>query len=159
MNIRYTALLCGFVMIAAAPVMADRRSDYRYSNDSDYAGIHAGLNHVAEVRDAKPTLALVTLFKSSSGGDAHSVNLSDFGSSQNVYPTSDSEKARVNERDRDGDNDQDHKTDRGQKKGGAPVAVPEPGSLSLLLIGLFGIGSFAYRRGAKQKAFSAIRGF
>lgn len=152
MNLRYASLLCGIVLIAAVPVLADRISDNGYVKDSAYTEIHAGSNNAAEVRDAKPTLALVTLFKSSSGGDAHSVNLRDFGSSGNVYSTSNSEKARVNERDRDGDNDRDH------KKVGAPVAVPEPGSLSLLLIGLLGIGGIAYRRGANQKAISPVRG-
>jgi hypothetical protein len=153
MNIRYAVLVCGFVLIAAAPVLADRISDNGYMKDATYAEIHAGSNSAAEVRDAKSTLALVTLFKSSSGGDAHSVNLSDFRSSGNVYSTSDSQKTRVNERDRDVDNDRDY------KKGAAPVAVPEPGSLSLFLLGLVGVGVFALRRGGKQKAISMVRGF
>jgi hypothetical protein len=153
MNIKYAALLCGFVMIAAVPVMADRMSDYRSSNDSDYAGIHTVLNHVADLRDATPSLALVTVYTSSSDGDAHSVKLNDFGSFGPAYSNSDSEKAWGKERDRDGDNDKDH------AKAAAPVAVLEPGSLSLLLIGLAGIGVGAFKRGAKQKAVSTVGGF
>jgi hypothetical protein len=153
MNLRYPSLLCGIVLIAAVPVLADRVSDNGYVKDSAYTEIHAGSNNAAEVRRAKSTLAPVMLFQSSSGGDAHSVNLSDFGSSGNVYSTLDSEKGSGKERDGDKDNGKDH------KKGGSPVAVPEPGSLSLFLMGLVGIGVFALRRGGKQKTISVVRGF
>jgi hypothetical protein len=81
------------------------------------------------------------------------VKLSDAGSFGHAYSISDSKKAWGNEKDGDGDNDRDH------KKGGTPVAVPEPGSLSLLLAGLVGIGVFAFRRGGKQKTISLDRGF
>jgi len=153
MNLRYASLLCGIVLIAAVPVLADRVSDNGYMKDTAFAEIHAGLNNAADVPNAKSTLALVTLFTSSSNGESHSLKLSDSGPFGHAYSISDSEKAWSKGKDRDGDNDRDH------KKGGAPVAVPEPGSLSLLLIGLLGIGGFAYRRGGKQKTISTVRGF
>lgn len=154
MNIRYAALLCGFVTIAAVPVMADRMSDYRYSNDSAYGEIHAGLTNAANLPEAKSSPAVVTLLTSSSEGESDSVNLTDFSSFVHSYSTSDSRKAWDKE---NGDGGGDH--DRDHKKSAAPVAVPEPGSLSLLLIGLLGIGGFAYRLGAKQKAISTVRSF
>lgn len=152
MNIRYAALLCGFVMIAAVPVLADRLSDDSYTKISSYTEIHAGLINAVDAPEAKSSLAVVTLLTSSSDSESHSVNLSDSSSFERTYSTSDSGKAWGKENG-DGDKDRDH------KKGGAPVAVPEPGSLSLLLIGLAGIGVIAFKRGAKQKAVSTVGGF
>jgi PEP-CTERM motif len=152
MNLRYASLFCGIVLIAAVPVLADRISDNGYMKDSAFAEIHAGLNSAADVPNAKSTLALVTLITSSSNGEAHSVKLSDSGSFGHTYSTSDSEKAWGKEKDGGGDKDRDH------KKGGAPVAVPEPGSLSLLLIGIIGVGVVAFKRRGKQKAISTVRG-
>ena len=152
MTLRYASLLCGIVLIAAVPVLADRMSDYRYSNDSDYAKNHAGLNNARDVRHEKSSLALVTLFTPSSDSDSSSVKLGDSGSFGRDYSTSDSGKAWGKER--DGDRD----TGRDKLKGGAPIAVPEPGSLSLMLIGLVGIGVLAHRRAERQKPISAVRG-
>jgi len=152
MNFRLASLLCGIVLIAAVPVLADRMPDSGYTNDSAYAGIHAGANNIADVQNAKSSLALDPLFTSSLDKDGHSVNLSGFSSFGRAYSTSDSGKAWGKERDGDGNNGRDH------KKGGAPVAVPEPGSLSLLLLGLAGIGVLAYRRGDRQKPICSVHG-
>jgi hypothetical protein len=62
MNLRYASLLCGIVLIAAVPVLADRVSGNGYTANSGYAEIHAGLNNAADVPNAKPTFPLVTLF-------------------------------------------------------------------------------------------------
>ena len=123
MNFRPASLVCGIVLIVAVPVLADRMPNSGFTNDSAYAGIHAGANNDAVVRDAQSSRTPDPLFASSLDKHGHSVNLSDLGSFGRAYSTSDSEKAWGKERDRDGDNDRD------QKKGAAPIAVPEPGSL------------------------------
>jgi hypothetical protein len=102
--------------------------------------------HAADVRESKSSLALDTLFHSSSDSDSHSVKLSDFGSFQRAYSISDSEKASG--KDADGNGDKGWDVDKSE----APTTVPEPGSISLLLIGLAGIGIRAYRRGNMPKA-------
>jgi PEP-CTERM motif-containing protein len=153
MNIRYAALLSGFVLIAAVPVLADQVSDLSYKNASAYAQSHSTLNGAFDVPTPKSTLALVAAFTSSPNGEVQFEKLSDSGTFGHAYSISDSEKAWGKDKDGDGDHDRDH------KKSAAPVAVPEPGSLSLLLIGLLGIGGLAYRRGEKQKDVSAARGF
>jgi hypothetical protein len=153
MNIKYAALLSGFVLIAAVPVLADRVSDLSYKNAPGYAENHSGSNSAVDVPNPKSTLALVGAFTSSPNREVQFVKLSDSGTFGHPYFISDSEKARGKEKGGDADHDRDH------KKSAAPVAVPEPGSLSLLLIGLLGVGGLAYRRGEKQKAVSAARGF
>jgi hypothetical protein len=153
MDMKYAALLSGFVLIAAVPVLADPVSDLSYKNASAYAEDHSGLHRAVDVPNPKSTLALVAAFTSSSNGEVQFLKLSDSGTFRHAYSISDSENARGKEKDGDGDHDRDH------KKNAAPLAVPEPGSLSLLLIGLLGIGGFACRRGEKQKAISTARGF
>ena len=153
MNIKYAALLSGFVLIAAVPVLAHQVSDLSYKNGSAYAENHSTLNGPVDVANPKSALALVGAFTSSPNREVQFVKLSDSGTFGHAYSIFDSEKAWGKEKDGDADHDRDH------KKSAAPVAVPEPGSLSLLLIGLLGVGGLAYRRGEKQKAVSAARGF
>lgn len=136
MNFRLTSWLCGLILIAAGPVMADRMPDTGLKTDSS-ADIHA-------VKDLKLTsLSLDTLYISSPGKDAHSFKLTDFGPFEHGYSFSDSGKTWGKEG-VSGD------SGWGYKKGDTPpavfVAVPEPGSLLLLLIGLVSIGIFAPRR-------------
>jgi hypothetical protein len=183
MNLRLTSLLCGIGLLAAVPVLADRMPDSGHTNDSASAEIipavtnghgvrrnaplEAGFpaapsavapidrsdaNNAADVRDSKPSLALDALFTSSSDKEGHSVNLSDFGPFAPAYSNSNSGKAWGKQRDGNEDNGGDH------KRGAAPIAVPEPGSLSLLLIGLAGIGVLAHRRRERQKAIRTARG-
>ena len=183
MNLRLTSLLCGLLLIAAAPVLADRMPDSGYTNDSAYAEIHAGVTnehglrlneplnvgfraaptaavlingfeatHAADARDSKSSLALDAIFPSSSNADAHSVNLSDFGSFERAYSILNSGEAWGKEGDGSGNNGWSY------KKSEAPTTVPEPGSILLLLVGLAGIGVIAHRRGQMQKAISTVRG-
>jgi hypothetical protein len=147
MNLRPISLLCGFALVAAVPALADRMPDCRYTIDSASTEIHAGEtnDHAMDARDQKSFLAADTVFPSSSNKDAHSLTLTEVGSFEHAAFLSQSGKAW--EKDADGDRD----GDGGYKKSGAPTSVPEPGSLSLLLIGLSGIGLIASRRGKIRK--------
>jgi hypothetical protein len=155
MNLRYASLLCGIALIAAMPVLADRMSNYRNTNDSFHPEIIAGLKN-ADGRDANSSLALGIDSAATLDADAHSGKLSDSGFYEHAHLFS--ESGRAWEQESDGDREGDGDSDGNQNKSGTPTSVPEPSSLSLFLIGLAGIGFFALRRGEKQRTISAVRG-
>jgi hypothetical protein len=86
MDMKYAALLSGFVLIAAVPVLADPVSDLSYKNASAYAEDHSGLHRAVDVPNPKSTLALVAAFTSSSNGEVQFLKLSDSGTFSTPTP-------------------------------------------------------------------------
>lgn len=114
MKSRLTLLLCGAVLIAVAPVWADRATP----GDEFAGGGRMGVGSSSLAMD----------FHSASSGaiDSHAFT------SSAVYNW----KTRLGE----------HDWERRHDEGTATAAVPEPGSLPLILLGLAGVGFLARRR-------------
>lgn len=91
-------------------------------------------------KDAKIS-DLGALLNSGSGPNSHQASLFDLGSQHGDSFRWDAEKAERKHHERDRDNDD-----------GPLVAVPEPGSGTLLLFDLAGLGMIVYRRNALKNA-------
>jgi PEP-CTERM motif len=171
MNLRPALLLCGVILIAGAPVRADEiaspgfakafpnldistigRSSLKLSAamNADMPATSAPAvmysdkfkaNHAFDGWDSARSEDLATFFPSPSDMDIHSVSLNDLYFGQGLFHTGHLGEAWSMKEDRE--KDRDH--DRG-RRGVRPTQVPEPGSFSLLLIGLATFGIFALRR-------------
>jgi len=175
MKVKPAPLLWGVVLIAAVPVWADRipypgsakespkieaslslnRSSVPKMNTPVNAGFRAEPTPVAvpldmfgainpfDVHDSKSSVPLSTLFPSASEIDNHHFGLRDFDSDARISSTWRAGKTR----DKDGEGKRDNDTDKDEvKKGIVTASIPEPGSLSLLLLGLAAIGFSPRRR-------------
>jgi hypothetical protein len=120
MKFRLGSLLCGVVLIAAAPVWADRASNPESLNDF---GNQEGLGIVTGSSNLGLNAA------ATSDMDIHPDSLSGVDSFGLSYSHSNWIKAST--------------------KDGVPgpTAMPEPGSLPLMLIGLVSVGFLVRRRG------------
>jgi hypothetical protein len=100
-------------------------------------------NPAFEARDLRPPTGLDTSFPSLSGVGSHHPSLRDFDSDQRVPSNWHAEKGWFKEGKGNGGND----TDKNEVKESIEIAsAPEPGSLSLLLLGLIVVGFSARRR-------------
>jgi hypothetical protein len=101
-------------------------------------------NNALDAGDSKPSSILDTFFTSSSDADAQTTSLSDHDSFERASSISHAEKVWHAERTEYGEG---RTGEHERKRRLVPVLVPEPGSLSLLLLGLAAVGFLARRRG------------
>jgi hypothetical protein len=137
MKAKYILLCSAVLFFAAAPLWADRMDSGRAGvDDRDFlvsVGDHSNLERLASQGNsfdistfqASDSAALLSL-------PAGSVDFADFSASR-----ADGAWWKEIQGRNDGRNWEDR----------PPVSTPEPGSLSLLLVGLFGLGSLAWRHG------------
>ena len=146
MRLTLAFLLCAAVLIAAAPVCADRISSPKFAEEflaPVNAGIPAKSTSVVVFSDrfagwdSKPSSALCTFFYSSSDMNIHPASLSGLDSDRG--PSSIGHAWQPLSKEREGEKD------RGRHHSGA-TQVPEPGSFSLLLIALAAFGLLVRRR-------------
>jgi hypothetical protein len=170
MKFRPTLLLCAVVFTVALPIWAGRVPYTGTADEFPNTEISATVtrspgttlkapaepasgmvltnsfetNNALDARDLKPSSILDTFFTSSSDADAQTARLSDHHSVERASSISHAEKAWHAERTEYGEG---RTRDHERKRGLVPVLVPEPGSLSLLLLGLAAVGFLARRRG------------
>jgi hypothetical protein len=172
MKMRLSLLFCGVVLVAAVPSRADRIPYPGSAKDSPDSEISAqvsrssGLNapvgagfraepppiadlvgrydvHDAfAVRDSRSSRVPNSIFSPLSGTDIHLVKLSGLEFGERDFFDSNAGKASLHDGQENRENDKFNGED-----GPVPVLVREPGSLSLLLLGLGAVGLLARRRG------------
>lgn len=98
-------------------------------------------NHSFDGSDLRRSKDLAAFFPLSSGMDTRSVSLGDVYIDEGRYYIGQMGEAWSMKQDREKDRDRD-----GGGRGVSPTRVPEPGSFSLLLIGLATLGIFGLRR-------------
>jgi len=152
MNFGPTLLLGGIVLIAAAPMWADRTSYHASANDprNTEISVHefgkSGLQSSTPVNEGlltEPTLGgMLTDLSIPQAMDIHFTSPADRDSLEHVsFPWHDGMDWRG-----EGEEHRLHETNIVvDKKNVASVAVAEPGSLSLLLLGLAAVGFMARR--------------
>lgn len=152
MKITPALLLCGAVLILAAPVWADRidldneSPTAKFSAESTPAAAFTGRfepNITFGARDAKAPIVLSAFSSSSSSTDVHPFNLREFDSRELAFIFSRDEKTRREER-------EGNRNNVVPKLEGSitslPISVSEPGSISFLLAGLAAVGFWMRRR-------------
>jgi hypothetical protein len=169
MNLRPALLLCGAILTACVPVWADGVASPGFEKafpNLDLATIgHSSVklsapanaemsatsapavmysdkfeaSHSFDGWDSARSKDIAAFFPSSSEMDIHSVSLGDIYSDEGPLRTGHVREAWWMKEDKDRDRD-------GHGGGDRPTQVPEPGSFSLLLIGLATVGIFALRR-------------
>ena len=160
MNYKHGTLFLAFVLAAAAPAFADSVPGHSkdtnkyvtFSEDflgqQDSQGNSAKCNFLSgspnEAGSQKGSFSAAPFSGFSRGESAtYTLKLVDFGSSHGSSADKDNGKGKGKHdgKDKDGDGS--------GAGGGTPsplIAIPEPGSQSLLLFGLAGLGMFVYRR-------------
>ena len=160
MNYKYGTLFLAFMLATAAPAFADSVPGHSkdtnkyvtFSEDflgqQDSQGNTAKCNFLSgspnETGSQKGSFSAASFSGFTRGESAaHTLKLVDFGSSNgsSADKDNDKDKGKHNGKDKDGD--------ESGAGGGTPsplIAIPEPGSQSLLLFGLAGLGMFVYRR-------------
>jgi hypothetical protein len=124
-----------------SPVKARFRADFLPI--AEFIGM-IDVNNAFDVRDSRSSPIPNPLFATPSGTDIHHVKLSGLESDGRDFDGSNARKASRYEI------KENRETDKfNGKDSSVPVLVPEPGSLSLLLLGLGALGSFALPRGQR----------
>jgi PEP-CTERM motif len=175
MKIQPALLFCGVVLVAAGPVWADKIPYPRSAKESPKIETSARLNRSSvpemnapvnagfraeptpisvfidtpeasnafDVRDSESSAALGPLFHPSSDLHIHHGILDDRDSDERISSSWHAGKSW----DKEGEGKRDHDTDENEGREGIVTAsIPEPGSLSLLLLGLAAVGFTARRR-------------
>ena len=135
-----TLLLLGAVLIATSPIRADGMPHPGLAKQSPNVLLvdRFDSNKASDVWDSQSSAAPETLFSAPSDANFHRARLIDF----NFH-----EGKTGSPKDRGHDWDRHH--DGGNQ---APTPIPEPGSFSLLLLGLAGVGLLAQGRAVWTKS-------